>query len=401
MILYLRTFLIISMVTLGGCASTEYGDGTLGADIYGTNVSEYERGKVDFAAQRYGLALKHFKQALIQASKDIKILNGLAATYDKMGRFDISKRYYQMALTVDPQSPETLNNFGYSYYMQRKHDVAKVLLREAAAKSNDKWTGHANLHLLNKTVETATHKNKTNGTDTTHHQIRARKISSIFIPPSVERTQRLTSDFQTISKAPGQVKNLQLIRTAAGTHTIFTRHHPGITQNPIPKIELKNFRRIASKALTAPKPNNSITSTKIATPTTTLPGKVLVSSAPAQPNLKSLPWKQENRASISIIISNGTGRSKMASRMRGHLNKNGYQLMWLGNSDNYRKRVTTVFYKEGFRDRAEMLATNLPVSVQFIERIDQHTSLQLELGADLLHFDKELIHQLKKVQTDA
>lgn len=398
---YLRTFLMISMLTLGGCATNEFGDRAQGHDVYGTNVSEYERGKINFAAKRFGLALKQFKKALIQAPKNVEFLNGLAATFDKLGRFDLSKRYYQMALTVDPNSPETLSNFGYSYYMQRKHDVAKVLLREASAKSNDKWTGHANLHLLNKTVETATHKNKTDGADETHYQIRARKISSIFTPPSVERVTRPTSDVLTKLKASRQVKKLQLIRTAAGTHTIFTRHYPGITQNPLPEIKLKKLRKIASKARTAPKSNNSTASTKFAASTTASPGRILISSTPAQQNLKTLARKQEKRDSVSIIITNGTGRSKMASRMRGHLNKNGYQLMWLGNAANYRKRVTTVFYKQGLKDRAERLAAHLPVSAQFIEQNDLRTSLQLELGADLLDFDKELIHQLKKVQTNA
>ena len=61
----------------------------------------------------------------------MEALNGLAASYDRLGRYDLSARYYGRALTIEPQSAQTLNNMGYSYLLQERFDLAVAYLRDA------------------------------------------------------------------------------------------------------------------------------------------------------------------------------------------------------------------------------------------------------------------------------
>jgi len=88
-------------------------------------------GKSEFAANRFALAIRHFRTALNINPKSTGAMNGLAACYDKLGRFDIAAYFYQSALKQTPHSATTLNNIGYSYYLQKKFDLAAVYLKEA------------------------------------------------------------------------------------------------------------------------------------------------------------------------------------------------------------------------------------------------------------------------------
>jgi hypothetical protein len=94
-------------------------------------ATPYERGKLHFAAGRYGLANKHFESALEQDPDSVEVLNALAASYDHLARFDQAERFYLRALSLDPASRQTLNNLGYSYLMQQRYDVALSYLRDA------------------------------------------------------------------------------------------------------------------------------------------------------------------------------------------------------------------------------------------------------------------------------
>ena len=91
----------------------------------------YDRGVAAFAAGQFGLATQAFQDVLDKSPESVPALNGLAATYDHLGRYDLAGRYYSRAMAVDPESPQTLNNIGYSYMLQGKFDVAAVFLRDA------------------------------------------------------------------------------------------------------------------------------------------------------------------------------------------------------------------------------------------------------------------------------
>jgi tetratricopeptide (TPR) repeat protein len=66
----------------------------------------------------YAEALDLLQVAKQQSPDDVRVLNAMAVVYDKLGRFDLSQRYYQFALATEPQSPVVLANIRYSARLQ-------------------------------------------------------------------------------------------------------------------------------------------------------------------------------------------------------------------------------------------------------------------------------------------
>lgn len=91
----------------------------------------YDRGSLHFNAGRFGLAVKHFEIAISQDPDSVKALNGLAASFDRLQRYQLAERYYLRALNLEPDNLQTLNNLGYSYMMQGRHDLALAYLKDA------------------------------------------------------------------------------------------------------------------------------------------------------------------------------------------------------------------------------------------------------------------------------
>ena len=92
----------------------------------------------------------------------------------------------------------------------------------------------------------------------------------------------------------------------------------------------------------------------------------------------------------AIEISNGTGRERMAARMRDYLTSGGLAINWLSNAKHYQHATSTIYYKEAWRAHAEAFAALLPTPVELVENDLQRSHLRLELGGDLLNFDAQL-----------
>ena len=72
----------------------------------------------DIESRDYAEALDLLQVAKQQSPEDVRVLNAMAVVYDKLGRFDLSRRYYDLALVSDPQSPIVLANIRYSARLQ-------------------------------------------------------------------------------------------------------------------------------------------------------------------------------------------------------------------------------------------------------------------------------------------
>jgi hypothetical protein len=74
----------------------------------------YARAAEAIRARDYALALELLQVAAVRASTDARVLNAQAVVYDKLGRFDLSARYYARALAADPTSSIVAHNMAYS-----------------------------------------------------------------------------------------------------------------------------------------------------------------------------------------------------------------------------------------------------------------------------------------------
>ncbi len=114
--------------------------------------SYYQQGKDYFVKGMYGSALSSFQIVLGQNSHSILALNGIAACYDKWGRFQVAMRYYHRALQIDPESTMTLNNLGYSLALQGRTGRADTVFDLALKKDPGNEYAHANKRILSRGV---------------------------------------------------------------------------------------------------------------------------------------------------------------------------------------------------------------------------------------------------------
>lgn len=87
----------------------------------------YGRAAEAIKARDYALALELLQLAATRAPTDVRVLNAQGVVYDKLGRFDLSERYYTQALAVDPHSRIVLGNMAYSARLQGREPPAGVL----------------------------------------------------------------------------------------------------------------------------------------------------------------------------------------------------------------------------------------------------------------------------------
>lgn len=74
-----------------------------------------------------GLALESFRKALRDDSSSIDSMTGIAACYDRMARFDLSRRHYEAALAIAPGDTRLLTAFAASLALQgRAMEAASV-----------------------------------------------------------------------------------------------------------------------------------------------------------------------------------------------------------------------------------------------------------------------------------
>ena len=105
-------------------------------------------GKRHYREQNYGLAEKHFRRAVEKLPKDGEAWLGLAASYDRLRRFELADRAYGQVLEIYGPTPEVLNNLGYSYLLRGDFKRARIKLAEAAAKDPDNPYIRNNVELL-------------------------------------------------------------------------------------------------------------------------------------------------------------------------------------------------------------------------------------------------------------
>lgn len=124
------------------------GSGLLGSDPY----DDLDTGKKLYRAANYGLAERHFRRAVESRPKDAEAWVGLAASYDQLRRFELADRAYNQAIGIIGQTPEVLNNQGYSYMLRGDYARARTILLQAKAKDPDNPFIKNNLELLDQSM---------------------------------------------------------------------------------------------------------------------------------------------------------------------------------------------------------------------------------------------------------
>jgi len=113
---------------------------------------ELNLGKRHSREMNYGLAEQHFRRAVEKHPNDraesAEAWLGLAASYDRLRRFELADRAHGQAAKILGPTPEVLNNHGYSYLLRGDYAHARTKLRAAYARDPKNPYIQANLDLL-------------------------------------------------------------------------------------------------------------------------------------------------------------------------------------------------------------------------------------------------------------
>ena len=102
-----------------------------------------------FYEGNFGLAQQYFQDAVEKMPKDATAWVGLAASYDRLGRFDLADRSYAAAVKLAGHTPAILNNEGYSYMLRGDLRRARAKFDAALRLDPGNATTINNLALLN------------------------------------------------------------------------------------------------------------------------------------------------------------------------------------------------------------------------------------------------------------
>jgi Flp pilus assembly protein TadD len=101
-----------------------------------------------FNRGHFGIAEKYFRDAVEKAPRDVSAWMGLAASDDRLGRFDLADRAYLSAIRLSGETTPILNNRGYSYMLRGDLVTARKSFLKALEREPGNPTILNNLKLL-------------------------------------------------------------------------------------------------------------------------------------------------------------------------------------------------------------------------------------------------------------
>jgi hypothetical protein len=132
------------LLALSGCAQT----GEVAFRVKPTGLAAGEQlpsyriaeARGQLALGNVALALEGFRKALREDTGSVDAMNGIAVCYDRMGRFDQSRRYYELALAVAPNDPRLYFNLALSLQMQGRTSEAVSVRAEMTERASGRQT---------------------------------------------------------------------------------------------------------------------------------------------------------------------------------------------------------------------------------------------------------------------
>jgi len=104
--------------------------------------------KLQFRNGNYGLAEQYYRRAVEANPQSLDAWLGLAASYDRLKRFDLAERAYQALIDKVGYTPVVLNNLGYHYLLEGNIQKARKYLTWAYRKDPNNPEIQSNLALL-------------------------------------------------------------------------------------------------------------------------------------------------------------------------------------------------------------------------------------------------------------
>jgi Tfp pilus assembly protein PilF len=102
-----------------------------------------------FNRGNFGLSQRYFKDGVEKAPRDVTAWVGLAASYDRLRRFDLADQAYAAAMRLGGETVQILNDQGYSYMLRGNLTAARRKFEKAYSLDPTNPVIANNLELLN------------------------------------------------------------------------------------------------------------------------------------------------------------------------------------------------------------------------------------------------------------
>jgi len=129
----------ITILPLSGCSTmgSSFGGGTakiaeLPNDGVYTSDGVFAEARGHFRNNDFGYSAAYYKKAVALSPDNPEGYVGLGASYDRLGRFDLSDRVYAALYNISGGSVQYYNNLGYSHMLRGDLKAALVNFRKAA-----------------------------------------------------------------------------------------------------------------------------------------------------------------------------------------------------------------------------------------------------------------------------
>ena len=161
--------LVVVMAALGGCKTWESALGVAAADdqpvaaadpvdlTYVPPTDPLRRGLYHFHRGEFGLAEQYFRAVIERSPDNVTAWIGLAGAYDNLRRFDLADRAYAQAIRLAGETPQILNNQGYSYMLRGDLVAARTRFRKALKRDPHDRTIRNNLRIVNARLQRSAH----------------------------------------------------------------------------------------------------------------------------------------------------------------------------------------------------------------------------------------------------
>lgn len=105
-------------------------------------------GRAFFDKGSYGMAERQFRAATEANPHSIDAWLGLAASYDRLARFDLAERAYQTVTRLGGETSAVLNNVGYHHLLRGNLNAAREKFEEAKRRDPNNPLIQGNLRML-------------------------------------------------------------------------------------------------------------------------------------------------------------------------------------------------------------------------------------------------------------
>lgn len=142
----------VVVVVLAGCSAVGEQPELAAIDEPAVVSTRLVEAQQQFLSGDFGLAERSYRAAVEENPNDLDAWLGLAASYDELRRFDLADKAYAEVLRRTGETPELLNNIGYSHLLRGDLVTAKTKIAAAYAGNPDNPTIRANVEKLNETL---------------------------------------------------------------------------------------------------------------------------------------------------------------------------------------------------------------------------------------------------------